>query len=162
MSLLPRVTTASCEKVAMDFDSRGPDACVTEIVEHLRQHNPEILDMARKCAADSHNSARLMTGLGMFYRLLVGRETADPALLTPLPRVTAETRDRLVAEIDQKGADAFILDAIAELETSNPELLQMAHGFASAFPDYLHAMQGFALLYRSLLVQSNLERNRLH
>lgn len=37
----------------------------------------------------------------------------------------------LVAEIDEKGSEGFTTEAIAELEISNPELLQMAHNFAS-------------------------------
>ena len=37
----------------------------------------------------------------------------------------------LVAEIDEKGSEDFTREAIAELEKSNPELLQMAHNFAS-------------------------------
>ena len=51
---------------------------------------------------------------------------------------------------------------IAELEESNPELLQMAHNFAAGLKNYLHVIQGFALLYRSLLVQSQAERGSLH
>jgi hypothetical protein len=54
------------------------------------------------------------------------------------------------------------MEAIAELEGSNPELLQMAHNFASGLENYLHGMQGFALLYRSLVIQSTVERARLH
>jgi hypothetical protein len=68
----------------------------------------------------------------------------------------------LVAEIDHSGAEEFTRTAIAELEEDNPELLQMAHGFASGSGNYLIAMQGFALLYRSLVLQSAVERTRLH
>ena len=83
-------------------------------------------------------------------------------VLTPLPRVSTNTRAMLVAEIDHNGAEEFTRTAIAELEEDNPELLQMAHGFASGSSNYLIAMQGFALLYRSLVVQSAMERTRLH
>jgi hypothetical protein len=38
----------------------------------------------------------------------------------------------------------------------------MAHNFASGLDDYLHVIQGFALLYKSLVVQSMSERGRLH
>jgi hypothetical protein len=38
----------------------------------------------------------------------------------------------------------------------------MAHNFASGLENYLHAMQGFALLYKSLIIQSRTERARLH
>jgi hypothetical protein len=66
-------------------------------------------------------------------------------VLVPVPRVTVKTRALFVAEIDEKGTDAFTMEAIDELEKTNPELLQMAHNFASTLGNYLHAMQGFAL-----------------
>ena len=52
-------------------------------------------------------------------------------MLVPVPRVTVETRALFVAEIDEKGTDAFTMEAIDELEKTNPELLQMAYNFAS-------------------------------
>ena len=161
MSLLPRVTEKARELIAGEFDARGPDACMAEIIEHLERHNPELLDMAAKWGADLENPAKAMLGFGMFYRLL---NPAPPgtSVLTPLPRVSEETRARLVREIDEKGPGNFTLDAIAELEQHNPELLQTAHNFASGLGDYLRAMQGFALLYRSLIIQSSTERARLH
>ena len=164
MRSLPRVTEKAREQVAREFDARGPDACMAEIIRHLERHNPELLDMAARCAADLGNSEKAVVGFGIFYRLLVGQfpPAAGAADLGPLPRVGARTRARMVAEIDEKGAAGFTRDAIAELEQSNPELLQMAHIFASGLGDYLRAMQGFALLYRSLLVQSAEERSRLH
>lgn len=79
-----------------------------------------------------------------------------------LPCVTARTRDALVREIDNDGSEAFTLRAIEDLERSNPELMQMAHGFASRYEDYLRVMQGFALLYGSLDVQSATDRKYLH
>ena len=56
----------------------------------------------------------------------------------------------------------FTRRTIEDLERTNPELLQMAHGFASRHEEYLLVMQGFALLYRSLLVQSGADRKYLH
>jgi hypothetical protein len=161
MSLLPRVTVTARESVARDFDSRGPDACTAEIIEHLEEHNPEFLDMAARCAADLGNPAKAMLGFSMFYRLLIPASPGAGAL-TPLPRVSAETRALLVAEIDEKGLEDFTIETIAELEQSNPELLQMAHNFASGLGNYLHGIQGFALLYKSLVIQSAAERARPH
>ena len=164
MSFLPRVTEKDRELVTRDFDARGPDVCVAEIVTHLEQHNPEILDMAVRCAADSENPDKVLLGLSMFYRLLIVQlpaHVSKAALITP-PRVSTETRALLVAEIDEIGVEAFTVKAIAELQESNPELLQMAHNFAASLENYLHAMQGFALLYRSLLMQSQAERGTLH
>ncbi len=161
MSLLPRVSEKARELVAREFDDRGPDACMREIIEHLKRYNPELLDMAAKCAGDLRNSAKAMLGFGMFYRLL----TLAPAptdVVVPLPRVSAETRELLVAEIDEKGPEDFTREAIAELEKNNPELLQMAHDFALRVGNYLHVMQGFGLLYKSLLLQARAERGKLH
>jgi hypothetical protein len=166
MSLLPRVTEKARELVAREFDTRGPDVCVEEIIEHLEKDNPELLNMAAKCAADLGSPARAMMGFAIFYRLLAVRlptpAAAGAAPMLTLPRVSAKTRAMLVAEIDQNGAEVFTRAAIAELEEGNPELLQMAHGFASGSGNYLLAMQGFALLYRSLVLQSAVERIRLH
>jgi hypothetical protein len=161
MSLLPRVTEKARELIAREFDARGPDACMAEIIEHLERHNPELLDMAAKWGADLENPAKALLGFGMFYRLL---NPAPPgtSVLTQLPRVSEETRARLVREIDEKGPGNFTLDVIAELEQHNPELLQVAHNFASGLGNYLHAMQGFALLYKLLIIQSRTERARLH
>jgi len=161
MSLLPRVTEKARELVAREFDDRGPDACMTEIIEHLDRHNPELLDMAAKCAGDLRNTTKAMLGFGMFYRLLIV-VPARADVVIPLPRVSAETRTLLVAEIDEKGSEDFTRETIAELEKSNPELLQMAHNFASGVGNYLQAMQGFALLYKSLLIQARAERAKLH
>ena len=161
MSLLPRVTEKARELVAREFDTRGPDACTAEIIEHLEEHNPELLDMAARCAVDLGNPARAMFGFSMFYRLLLPVAPGAGAL-TPLPRVSEETRALLVSEIDEKGPEDFMMEAIAELEESNPELLQMAHNFALGLENYLHGMQGFALLYKSLVIQSTVERARLH
>ena len=164
MSLLPRVTEKARELVAREFDTRGPDVCMTEMIDHLKQHNPELLDMAVKWAADLGAPAKAMVGFSMFYRLLIMQApgATDAGALIALPRVSAETRDLLVAEIDQKGSGDFTREAIAQLEENDPQLLQMAHSFASRLGNYLHAMQGFALLYKSLLIQSTMERGRLH
>jgi hypothetical protein len=161
MSLLPRVTEKTRELVAREFDARGPDVCLTEIIEHLEQHNPELLDMAGKCAGDLGNPTKAMLGFGMFYRLLIP-VPPGAGMLSPLPRVSEETRASLVREIDEMGPGGFTLDAIAELQERNPELLQLAHNFALGLGNYLQAMQGFALIYRSLVIQSTAERARSH
>jgi hypothetical protein len=72
------------------------------------------------------------------------------------------TRAALVVEIDQRGTEAFIRDSIQALDDSNPELLQMAHNFASERENYADVMQGFALLYAALLKQSASDRLSVH
>jgi hypothetical protein len=68
----------------------------------------------------------------------------------------------IVRTIDSEGPEAFTMDVVAELEANNPELLQMAHGFASRQKDYLSVMQGFALLYQAISEQLAADRRLLH
>src|SRR5580704_17530248 len=164
MSLLPRITELTRERVAREFDDVGPEACVAEITNELQRDNPELLDMAAKCAADIGDTSKTMVGFGMFYRLLMAQALASDkrSLINPLPRVTMETRKTIIGEIDDKGPEAFTLDVIEDLEKNNPELMQMTHHFASQHRNYIGVMQGFALLYRSFIVQSIADRARLH
>jgi hypothetical protein len=161
MSLLPRVTEKTRELIAREFDARGPDVCMREVVEHLERHNPELLDMAAKWASDLGNPTKAMLAFGIFYRLLIPMPPGT-GMLSPLPRVSDATRALLVLEIDEKGPGLFTLDAIVELESANPELLQAAHSFASGLGDYLPAMQGFALVHRALVIEAAAERAKFH
>jgi hypothetical protein len=86
------------------------------------------------------------------------RADVGESLLSLPPRVTPDTRDLIVKQIDQKGTEAFTMECIDDLEATNPELLQMAHNFASRHRDYLGVMQGFALLYKSLVLQTSADR----
>jgi hypothetical protein len=164
MSAIPRVTELTRERIAREFDDLGPEACIAEIIKELRQENPELLDMATKWATDVDDPMKMMVGFGMFYRLLIAQSAmlGKPLLINPLPRVTGETREKIVAEIDEKGSEAFTLESVEELEESNPQLLQMAHQFAARHANYIGVMQGFALLYRSMVLQSLEDRARLH
>jgi hypothetical protein len=155
---LPRVSSTTRETIARELDSRGPAACVQEAVQELSATNPEILDMATKCAASfGQHSERALLELCMFYRLLsveLKRMTAVMALLCPLPRVSEQTRARVLEQIDGQGVERFTISAINELEASNAELLQMAHNAATRLGSYLLLMQGFALLYKALSEQA--------
>ena len=117
--------------------------------------------LAIKCPRDVGKVSEIMVGFGMFYRLLTMQSPAVAAerpMLSPLPRVTPEPRDMLVARIDEEGSEAFTMRAIEDMETDNPELLQMAHNFALRHRDYLGVMQGFALLYQALVAQGAADR----
>jgi hypothetical protein len=164
MSWLPRVVEATRERVSREFDNLGPDACLAEIAEALRQHNPEILDMAQKCARDVGNDDQVMVGFAMFYRLLVAQlpKASAQAHGEVLPRVTPATRSRVASRIAEQGAEAFTRNTIEHLTQHNPELLAMAHQFASRHPDYLGTMQGFALVYAALVAQANTDRSSAH
>ena len=164
MSVLPRVTDPTRERISREFDNLGPDVCMADIRKDLDRHNPELLDMAIKWARVSNDSNRILTAFGMFYRLLTAESLAplQSGVLSPLPRVSGETRDLIVARIDRIGDEEFTREAISNLEAANPELLQMAHGFASDQPDYAHAMQGFALLHEALLLQGTSDRRKPH
>jgi hypothetical protein len=164
MSVLPRVTELTWERVAREFDDLGPDACMADIRKDLDKHNPELLDMAGKWAREAPNAERLIRAFGMFYRLLAA-ETGAPLgsrALSPLPRVSSETRDLIVARIDRIGSEVFTREAIGNLEVTNPELLQMANNFASTREDYARTMQGFALFHEALLIQSRSDRVSPH
>lgn len=164
MSFLPHVSELTRERIAREFDDLGPEALMAEILDDMRRDNPELLEMAQKCADDVGDAPKVMIGFGMFYRSLtfeaavaLGRQTASA-----LPRVAPETREKIVREIDDHGAEAFTVRSMDNLEKSNPELMQMAHQFAARHLDYLGVMQGFALLHRSLVVQSAADRSHLH
>lgn len=167
MTALPRVAEQTRETVSREFDDAGPGVCVARISETLKNENPELFDMATKWARDIGVPDKVMVGPCIFYRLLMVESgpqndlTAVPAL-SGLPRVSRETRDSIVQQIDEQGADVFTRSALKSMGGDNPELLQFAHGFASRQPDYLRTMQGFALLYASLVAQYLADRARLH
>jgi hypothetical protein len=158
---LPFVTNLTRERTARDLDGRGPASCMLETLNDLKQTNPEVLDMASKCAASfGTRSDSILLELLIFYRLLRAEyEAMDPhlRLLAPFPRVTARTRNRLVKLIDNEGLEAFTRRAIKGLEQDNPELLQMAHHSATRCGEYLPVMQGFALIYKALSEQAAID-----
>jgi hypothetical protein len=134
-------------------------------------NNPELLDIATRCARDVGDSSRVMTGFCLFYRLLT--EEARSGLdhshapvggqqLSPLPRVSAAARESILQRIDAVGSGEFTREVIAELERENPHLLHMSDSFAEDQADYLGVMQGFALLYACLLAQAAMEHSVLH
>jgi len=164
MSVLPRVSPFTRELMSREFDDLGPAACVSEIVQDLQRNNPELLHMASQWVNDLHDPDRVMTAFSMFYRLLTAELPAPrgDSGLSPLPRVSDDARIMIVERIDIEGADRFSLNAIDEMDQSNPELLQMAHYFASDRADYAQVMRGFALLYATLQVQSDIDRLSAH
>jgi hypothetical protein len=112
-----------------------------------------------------------MVGFGMFYRLLLAQSSAalppaarvgDAAPLDALPRVTSQTRDLVLKHIERQGTESFTRQAIDEMERGNPQLLLMAHDFASRHKDYLGTMQGFALMYVCLAAQADADRISFH
>jgi hypothetical protein len=171
MASLPRVGNLTRERIAREFDDRGPEVCRAEITLDLEANNPELLDMATRCARDVGNFARVMTGFCMFYRLLAvetrstlgaSARSGDLPQLSLLPRVSPETRASMVKRIDAMGSQEFTRETIMELERNDPELLLMWHNFAENQSDYGRVMQGFALLYACLLAEAAQERSALH
>ena len=181
MSLLPRVVETTRERVTEEFDTLGPELCLARMTEEMARNNPELLDMARRCAGDvapdGTDPAKIMTGFAMFYRLLLAQwdiaqtpagDSAAPerdpgrrhggARLNPLPRVMPEVRDALVRRIDDQSPEVFTVAALEDIDFHNPQLLHMAHNFAMRFTDYLGIMQGFALLYMALTLQAEADR----
>ncbi|MBB5662728.1 hypothetical protein GGI64_000150 [Rhizobium leguminosarum] len=137
---------------------------MAEIKADLHQHNPELLDMAVRWVGNGAEAAGLMAAFGMFYRLLASEADAlmGSSALNPLPRVSIEVREAIVKRIDQTDGETFTREAIDNLEVVNPELLQMAHGYASRRSDYGRTMQGFALLHEALLIQSRRDQAGRH
>ena len=164
MTFFSPVTATTRELISREFDERGPEACLAEVIEDLRRNNPQLLGIARSCAASLDDQPRIMLGFGMFYRLLIAPFV--PAVgtpgVSPLPCVTRETCNVVVNEIDCDGTEAFTMRVIKDLEVNNPELLQMAHNFASRQTDYLGAIQGLALFYKSIVEESKAVRSRRH
>ena len=159
------------ERAARELDDRGPERCRLEIMGELEASNPEILDMAMRCARDVGELSRVMTGFCVFYRVLraeayaaagVSVPAGDRYSLSLLPRVTPATREIIARRIDSIGSGQFTRNVIAELERNNPELLVLSHNFAENQADYLGVMQGFTLLYACLLEQASRERGSLH
>ena len=171
MSALPRVSGLTWERTAREFDDRGPEVCCMEITLDLRENNPELLDMAARCARDVGDPVRIMRGFCMFYRLLTAearaapgasRDLGDRQKLSLVPRVSPATRAAIVKRIDAIGSKEFTREAVVALEANNPELLLMAHNFSEDQADYGGVMQGFALLYACLLAEATQERGVLH
>lgn len=164
MSALPRVSPTTRELVSREFDDHGPAACVSAIVKDIQRDNPELLQMARQWVADLEDPDSALAAFSMFYRLLDAELPArhGAAGLNPLPRVSDDARKVIVGRIDAEGGDDFSLGAIDGMDQSNPELLQMAHEFASGRADYAQVMRGFALLYAALKVQSDIDRLGAH
>lgn len=165
MSSLPRVGGRTRERIAREFDDRGPAVCRTEIILDLQANNPELLDIATRCAADIGSFDEIMTGFCMFYRVLtVEARLADAGAAsgTLLPRVSPATRVGIVQQIAATGSQRFTDDVITELERNNPDLLTMWHNFAEDQTDYLGVMQGFALLYACLSEEAAQARGALH
>lgn len=162
MSTLPRVDNITWEKISREFDERGPELCRTEIIRDLEVNNPEILDMAERCARDVGDFDRIMNGFCMFYRLLNAEGGASHHSSSMLPRVSALTRAMVADRIDRIGSAEFTRQSIRALERDNPELLRMGHSFAEAQSDYAGVIQGFALLYACLLAEVAQQRGALH
>jgi hypothetical protein len=163
MPIVP-VNEETRERIAREFDDRGPQACMDEILGDLRRNNPELLDIAYRCAASLGQAPRVMITFGMFYRLMLApwKPSTDRRSLSPMPRVTPQTRDRLVAEIDAKGAEDFTLDVVTELAETNPELLQALHALVSTAPDPLGVTQGLTLFYQAVILQAANGRSLPH
>jgi hypothetical protein len=77
MSALPRVAGLTWERIAREFDDRGPEVCCTGITLDLQENSPELLDMAARCARDVGDPVRIMRGFCMSYRLLTAEAFAD-------------------------------------------------------------------------------------
>jgi hypothetical protein len=163
MNFLPCVAGPTRERIAREFDERGPEVCRTETALDLHANNPELLDIAVRRARAAGDFGAIMTGFSMFYRLLTAEaraalgapgELPDRPQLRLLPRVSSLTRAVVVKRIDAVGSHQFTRETLAELERNNPELLRVSQHFARDQADSGAVMEGFALLYACLLAQA--------
>ena len=83
MSVLPRVTDFTRERISREFDNLGPDVCMTDIRKDLDRHNPQLLEMAIKCAREAKDGERLLMAFGMFYRLLAAENSCSFGIARP-------------------------------------------------------------------------------
>ena len=83
MSMLPRVTDPTRERISREFDNLGPDVCMADIRRDLVRHNPQLLDMAVKWAGEGKEGKKLFTAFGMFYRLLAAEASAPVRIRRP-------------------------------------------------------------------------------
>lgn len=155
MSLLPHVADATRERVAREFDDRGPEVCCAEILADLQENNAELLDMATRWAHDVGDPARILTGFCIFYRLLTAEADASPL---QVPTVSLATRAEVLRRIEAQGSKAFMSEALTDLEDNNPALLAMAHNFAAKQVDYNRVIQGLVLMYACLLLEALSQR----
>jgi hypothetical protein len=169
MSSLPCVAGLTRERVAREFNERGPEVCRTETALDLHANNPELLDIAVRRARAVGDFAAIMTGFSMFYRLLTAEARAaldtsdgvsDRRQSDLLPRVSRLTRAVVVRRIDDIGSQEFTRQMLAELERNNPELLRVSQHYARDQADYGGVMEGFALLYACLLAQARVGTSR--
>jgi hypothetical protein len=73
--------------------------------------------------------------------------TASPIGTYSLPRVSAETRERLSKEFDDYGPVMRAGRTLDLIQRENPELLEMATRWARDIGDSERMMQGFAMFY---------------
>lgn len=73
--------------------------------------------------------------------------------MSPLPRVTADSRERICREFDDRGPDACITETLDDLERSNPEFLKLAERCAAELGEATKFLTGFAMFYRLLVQQ---------
>ena len=50
---------------------------MAEVIEDLKRHNPELLEMAVNRAESGNDRSRVMQGFGMFYRLILAPSVPD-------------------------------------------------------------------------------------
>ena len=74
--------------------------------------------------------------------------------MSPLPRVTALTRERMARKFDRSGPDACIAEITADLKQHNPELLDMILKCATGLGNRSKVLQGLGMFYRLMLAQS--------
>ena len=117
-------------RVALDNLPRGPQACGEEALAILGRGNPELPDIARKCAADSATRQACLQGSVCFTACSSERYRRR----APFALASAYDRGHLGgrrARDRREGSRGLGRDAFEAITSTSPELLQAAHDLAS-------------------------------
>jgi hypothetical protein len=169
MSALPRVVETTRERVTKEFDNLGPELCLSWISTELERNNPELLDMARRCASDvapeGTDPAKILLGFAMFYRLLLA-QGETPQTPTEKSGQKSSASDCIVHYLDpQKGRHGMRLNPlprvtpevrdalVQQIDDQSPEVFTVAALEDLDFhnPQLLHMAHNFAMRFTDYL-----------
>ena len=166
MSVLPRVTELTRERISREFDDLGPDACMAEIEADLREHNPELLDMASRWAAGERRSEQPHDGIRHVLqaagrgsaRLRLRLQAAFTCCRAFPSRSATPSSSASTAPMARRSRTRRSTISKPAIPNSCRWLTDMRRGDRTM----RRTMQGFALLHEALLIQSRRDQASRH